>query len=973
MALEWSRVEALFLRAVQLPEDERAELLAEIGSAEPELCRQVESLLSADRSAAGFLDPETELQQLASSPAGELAQDQTLGQYRILRRLGEGGMATVYLAVRERDYRQRVAIKVFSLSRHRQDLLARFHHERQILADLDHPSIARLIDGGSTAGGAPFLVMELVEGEPIDVYCHRHELSIDQRVDLVRRLADAVHYAHQRLIVHRDLKPSNVLVTDDGNPKLLDFGIAKLLEAGEDDDTLLRTAPDQRLMTPAYASPEQVRGEAITTATDVYAMGVLLYRLFTGRLPYALGGGSQNVQRAILETSPPPPSTAVEATDGSSSSTGGAAGGVATADVAQWRRQLEGDLDTIVLKALRKDPAERYGSVEQLNEDLRRYRKGLPIKARPETFGYLARKFIQRHRRRVAAFALFVALLIGFAVDRTLQQRQTARERDRAQRATALLVETIETFNPIESKEQGNNARAILDRSVQRVESELGGSPELQASVWRTIGSAYYGQGFYDEAAEMYEKAISYHRQYGHPELARSLSLMGTVRRRQGDLQASQAMLEESLTVQEATGVVDYDLSADSRYGLALIHRDRADYAIAEELFRQAIALRRKYLPEDIAEIAKLKVELARALQSKGDIEAAAPLSLQGLELMRRTLPEAHPALIPSLNYAANVLRLKGDLETAERLSLEAVELSRKTLGETHPELAGSLSYLAMIRQTAGEFRAEAELFREALDIYRQVFGEKHPWVAAATYNHASALWRLGDLEAAYETAVRALDLRREAHGSKHPRVAEAIGLLGKVERARGNPDEAERWLVEAVELGREVFEGGHLAQARALLYLGLVLRERGDLQGAEARVQEALAMQRDRFGEEHAETAYTHSHLAALRMAAGDGAAAEPILRRSLDQIRSSSLPAGHWRQAFVERTLGECLLAREQYSQAEPLLLTSYPPLLDYGAEPVTARLAAVEHLVTLYEAWGRPAEAARFRELLARGLSS
>ncbi|MEM7354571.1 MAG: protein kinase, partial [Acidobacteriota bacterium] len=327
---QWPQVEALFVEALARAPAARSAFVERACGDDLELRRQVESLLAADREAGTFLDQPA----LGSAPdlpqpdSADLPEGTALGRYRILRPLGQGGMATVYLAVREQDYQQQVAVKVFAHGRQRRDLVRRFEHERQILASLEHPSIARLLDGGSTPEGLPYLVMERVEGVPIDLYCDRRDLDLDARIDLFRRLAEAVHYAHQRLVVHRDLKPSNILVTASGTPKLLDFGIAKLVAPDALGEDAFVTADGQRLMTPAYASPEQVRGDAITTASDVYSMGVLLYRLLTGRLPYQLDGAISDYQRAILETDPEKPSVAVlrpaepaEATDPESSTT----------------------------------------------------------------------------------------------------------------------------------------------------------------------------------------------------------------------------------------------------------------------------------------------------------------------------------------------------------------------------------------------------------------------------------------------------------------------------------------------------------------------------------------------------------------------------------------------------------------------------------------------------------------------------
>ncbi len=964
MADDWPRVEALFSEAVTLTAEERSAFLDRECGDDRRLRRQVESLLAADDSAGSFLDPPDG----TPEPPAPLGQGDAIGRYRVLRRLGQGGMATVYLAVRERDYRQRVAVKVFH-GAHRPDLLRRFRQERQILASLEHPSIARLLDGGTTGDGLTYLVMELVEGEPIDVFCDRRGLSVDQRVDLFRRLVEVVHFAHQRLVVHRDLKPRNVLVTADGTPKLLDFGIAKLVE---DDDTeaILLTAPGQRLMTPAYASPEQIRSGPITTATDVYSMGVLLYLLLTGRLPYRARGAVADLERAILETEPERPSAAV-----SPDRVRGVAGRAAS----EVRRQLEGDLDNILLKALRKEPTERYGSVEQLGEDLRRYREGLPVSARPETFSYLARKFLRRRWREMAAATVVVALVVGFLADRELQQRRTVRERDRAEQAASLLVELFEVFDPREAGGDPVTSRAILDRGAERIAAELGDQPELQATLWETIGKVYGSLGFYDAAAGVLEQALALRRDLAgrrslaggrREDLADCLDVLAMARRGQGDYPVAEVLLREALAVRDQLTRPRDSNRAETLHGLALVLRDQGRYEPSEEIFRQALALKQQFFGEEHVEVAGTLVDLAKTLEAKGDYSASEPVARRALAMRRRLLPDSHPDVAESLSYLAELLRQTGDFASAEPLAREAVAIHREVYGDHHPSLADALSYVAILRHSLGDYAQSAELYRQALAIYRRGLGEEHPWVATTMHNLAIAHWQLGDLEAAEPLARQALAMRRRFLGGRHPTIPQSINLLGMLRRAQGQGDEAEALLREAVAVGSEIFDGAHRSQATGLNNLATVLSEQGRTAEAEATFRRALAMRRQLFGDEHSEVAITASYLAALLVARGEIDAAEELAREAV-RVTRAKLPAGHWKIAHPEHVLGACRLARGDYAEAETLLLASYERLLERRTDPLEVRLEAPRRLVRLYEAWGRPAEAARFRELTARSL--
>jgi serine/threonine protein kinase len=425
----WERLDGVFAEALERPPAQRQAFLDEVGRDDPALRQEVERLLAADQAETGFLEtPPGELLGLALD---EREEGGNLGPYRLLRRIGSGGMGAVYLARREDEHYQRdVAIKVLRSGLASTEAFHRFLAERQILAQLEHPNIARLYDGGSTRDGRPYLVLELIDGAPVDEYCDRHRLSVRQRLALFRKICSAVQYAHQSLLVHRDLKPGNILITPEGEPKLLDFGIAKRL-APEPGGTPGETQGGVRLLTPSYASPEQVQSAAITTASDVYSLGVILYELLAGRRPYPVAPERPyEIERTICEREPERPSAALlrPGTDPPPEAIAQARG----TRPAELRRCLQGDLDNIVLMALRKDPRSRYSSAAQLSEDLERYLEDLPVAARPETLRYRGRKFLRRNRAAVAITAAAILLLVTFMASLLAQRRQLARERDKA-------------------------------------------------------------------------------------------------------------------------------------------------------------------------------------------------------------------------------------------------------------------------------------------------------------------------------------------------------------------------------------------------------------------------------------------------------------------------------------------------------------------------------------------------------------
>ena len=888
----WGRVAAIFDQAAELPVAERPAFLDRECGGDPELRRQVEALLRADGEAGAFLA----VPALAEDePGGESAAAvnrprslrRTIGPYKLLRMIGEGGMATVYLAVRADDeYRQEVAIKVFGLGRERSDLLRRFRTERQILASLEHPSIARLLDGGTTDDGLPYIVMERIEGEPIDVYCDRERLPVAARLELFRTLCSAVHYAHQNLVVHRDLKPSNVLVTAGGVPKLLDFGIAKLVNPEGFPQTVQHTATGQRLMTPQFASPEQVLGAAITTASDVYSMGVLLYLLLTGRHPYRVGNQqTPEIERAVLEQEPERPSAAVSRVAVAPEDPTATAEAVCRARASRperLRRRLEGDLDNIVLKALRKEPRRRYGSIEQLDQDLRRYQQGLPVLARPDTLRYRAGKFFRRHRFGVASAAAFTLLVLGFAMTMGIQASRLARQRDQARAVAVFLEEIFEVSDPSEARGETITAREILERGAERIEAELEDQPEVLATLSLTIGNVYRNLGMYQRA---------------EPFLRRSL---------------------------------------DVRLGL---------------------------LGEDHPDVADSLSSLGRLLRDRGDLADAEPLLRRVLDLRRRSHGDVHPAVAQGLTDLGVLLREAGDYGPAEALLGEALELRRQLPGEDPARLAEALTELGELYAHVDKVPAAETLFAEALEIAQVLFGDVHPKVADYMSNLAVMRAIQGKYDDAEPLLREALEARIKLYGEDHLLVSEGLSNLGRLRQEQGELEEAQELLERALAVFRRVVGDEHPRVVGMLNNLGRFLRDRGDFAGAEPYFREGLEIGRRILGDDSPFVAGSLNGLGTLLMAQGEAEAAEPLLREGLATLLRAHAD-DHRLVAESRGYLGECLAALGQLEEAESLVLTGWRHLDEkFGPEHPRTHLA-LDRVVAVYEAWGRPEDAAVYR---------
>ena len=552
------QVEELFEASSQLSQDERAAFLDTACGKDTDVRIAVEKLLTAANSAEHYFSDLSDRLGLQSVFDGELELPRTesIGAYRLVKLIGRGGMGAVYLAERaDEQFEKQVALKLLPIGVGGEAAQRRFLAERQILARLVHPHIARLLDGGITDDGTPYFVMDYVDGVPIDVHCDENRLSLEQRIALFIDVAEAVEYAHRNLVVHRDIKPGNILVESSGEVKLLDFGVAKLLVPDANDDPLTRVGG--RPLTLMYASPESIRGEAVTTAADVYSLGLLLYVLLTGRIPYPVDTqDNAEMQRLICEYDAIPPSR------GLLSLPEDAARQIAANARSKPRalaQRLQGDLDTIITKALRKDPDRRYSTVEQFIADLRRYQHGLPVAARPASTAYRLQKFVRRHKAGVAAAsAIAIALLIVAAtaiysaVTSAQQAREIAAERDKAEQINDFLLSIFELSSPNQTKGETVTALELLDRSTERVRTEMAGQPQRQALLMHSIAVVYSEMSQFDTAKSLLEEARALHRDNGShrsADYASSTELYAEIREIEG------AFDEAEETVREAIGI----------------------------------------------------------------------------------------------------------------------------------------------------------------------------------------------------------------------------------------------------------------------------------------------------------------------------------------------------------------------------------------------------------------------------------
>ncbi|HTE42439.1 MAG TPA: serine/threonine-protein kinase [Steroidobacteraceae bacterium] len=796
-----------------------------------------------------------------SSEQSPLADGENIGSYRVIRSLGRGGMGEVFLAERADDqFRQQVAIKLVRGGSLSPLVQIRLKQERQILASLDNPNIARLYDGGTTKNGTPYLVMEYIDGEPIDTYCDRHALTIEQRLRLFVIVCSAVQRAHRSLIVHRDLKPSNILVTAAGVPKLLDFGIAKLLDDNDVMHTMAMTQADVRVMTPDHASPEQIRGDLITTASDIYVLGVLLYELLCGSRPFVVRSTRlAELELLICEQMPPALSAATLAPDAP----------VAIEQVAVQRsvtvpklqRELGGDLENIVMMAMRKEPERRYSSVEQFASDVERYLTGMPVLARPDAWAYRATKFLRRNAVVVSLSGVLLTLLVGFSVSTYIQSKRIATERDvanaqraRAEQVATFLTDSFRLADPVQARGKEITAREILDTGANRITKELHDQPALQAELLDTIGGVYLSLGNYEEAEPLVQQGLALRRDLtpgGSADMARSLLSLNRVYEKKGDLTKSEQYARESLALTRQFHGERSVETATSQCRLGVIVRMQGELDFASNLFNQCLATL---------------------------------TALNGAQSESRTLP---------LDNLGRIAIDRGDYAQAEKLYGESLELDRVKRGEDHPYTMQRLVNLASVKGTRGDMASADEMFRRALGLYERVMGPEHPETVAARSEYGSFLTSAGRLDEAAPLLEQVLEANRRLRGAQHAVVGNDLERLGRVEYRQKKLVEAETHLAQALAIYRKVYPAGNGLFASTMSVLGRVQLEQNRPKVAEVSLREAMDSWRVEYGEASRGYASARASLGRALALQGRLSEAEPALVESYPVIVRKS-PSG-------------------------------------------------------------------------------
>ena len=859
----------------------------------------------------------------------EGSQPEVVPGFRLLQKLGEGGMGEVFEAEQLQPVRRRVAIKLIKRGMESRRVLARFETERQALAMMSHPNIARVFDAGTTTDGRPFFVMEHVPGVPLTRYCDDQKLSTRERLELLILVCDGVQHAHRKGVIHRDIKPSNVLVIVQDSkpvPKIIDFGIAKATSMRLTDDSVF-TAMGEFIGTPDYMSPEQadLTGLDIDTRTDVYSLGVMLYEVLAGVKPFdtaELRRASFDEMRRVIRQHEPPRPSARLSDHGDQS--------VATAERRRTQpstleRQLQGDLDWITMKALEKDRTRRYGSPAELAADIRRHLADEPVSAGPPSIAYRMRKFVRRHTGGVVAgVVVAAALVLGIAgttigmVKARNAERDAARKAETARRVSDFLVELFRVSDPVFTDGQTVTAREILDRGTERIDRELANEPLLQAEMLTTMSRAFESLGLLEQAEELAERSL--HNLEEDPaadelDVASGLQDLGRILYSRADHARSRTLLERALEIRERLAGPAHPSVAAVLSDLGLLYVDIGEFDLAEETYSRALEIDRATLEPDDPVRAATITNFAVLQVRRGNLEEARTLFEQALEIRRTAFGSDHILVARSLGSLGGVLKDSGLYREALPLYEQSLTIKEKVLGPNHPDVAGSLSNLGALLRIMGELEQAKPNLERSISIYREALGPTHPDIAEPMTTLAIVKTMSGRRDEARVLFERALAIREGALGPEHPDVATSLNNLGVFHRSIGDNSSAVKHYRRSIRVYEASFGGDHPRVAMALTNLGNVLIDLGELEEAEACYRRALKIREDALGPGHPDVALTLVGMATLAETSGDPEAAIALLERALP-IWEESLGPDHRQTA---KTLGEIEQLRRLLGEKE------------------------------------------------------
>lgn len=837
----WLKIEKITDQALTLAAEERALFIQKKCKGDPALEHEVKSLIHSITDSEGWLeDPGNFVKHIFDDLPDQLSVLQStksllgkkIGAYTIIEEIGKGGMGTVFLAKRtDGVFDHKVAIKLINADRATDENIKLFNQERNILAELNHPGIAQIYDGGITGDGVPYFIMEYIDGIPITEYCIKNKLPLKRRIGLFKRVLKAVQHAHENLIVHRDLKPDNILVTKDEDIKILDFGISKLLSEEKAD-----SIPEikKQALTLSYAAPEQIKQQPITTATDIYSLGLVFYKSLTNQLPYTLNGLSfTKAYEKILSGNTLPPGTNINTNTGLE------------------KKDISADLDVIILKALQKHHRNRYRSASAFLTDLKKLEQHLPISAREKSLTYLSKKYIRRNRKGLGIAIFVLILFISFASFYTLriteQRTQAQIAATKAEEVSDFLIQLFEASDPASNLGNVFTTRELLKNGVQMSE-QLSAQPLLQARLFDITGQVYRNIGNYDQSKYLIENAINLRELnlgYYHP------------------------------------------LTLASRHNLGLVLNDIGNFHEAENVFRMVYDYRKQTLGDDHVETASTLSNLAYSIRRQGDYELAEELARKSLDVFREKLGEDNIQTLDIMNKLAITLQNKGEYREAEEIYTGVLEKRKELLESPHPEVAKSINNLATLYLNSGQFLKARTMMNEALDIQRQLFGPVHPNVALVINNLGLVSTELKEYDQAGEYFEEALDMRRNILAENHTNTAISYFSIGNLMLATERPDSAIAVFEQALSIFKEELSENHSFTAHSNLGIGRALHQKGSVKKAEPYYSNSFELIKKIHQVNSIERAMADYHVGSFYLTSGQISLADSLLNSSYQALK--------------------------------------------------------------------------------------
>ncbi|MBI5766257.1 MAG: serine/threonine protein kinase [Verrucomicrobia bacterium] len=944
MSSSLARQEALFHAALDLAKTARAGFLARECGDDPVLRARIERLLAAHEKSADTLEPPLSISAAESAPlpASIEVPGTRIGRYTLVEKIGEGGCGSVWLAEQDDFGRRRVALKLVKLGMDTADVIARFEAERQALARMDHPHIAKVFDAGATGTGRPYFVMELVRGIRLTDYCDQQACPLAERLRLFIDVCHAVQHAHQKGVIHRDLKPSNILVAlHDGTavPQVIDFGIAKATH-GRLGGEARATAFDQFVGTPAYVSPEQADASErdIDTRSDVYSLGVLLYELTTGGTPFAAEtlaqAGLGEMRRLICEVDPPRASQRLEQLEPARLAA------IATARRTTSRQLLaavRGDLDWITLRGLEKNRSRRYQTAASLAADVQRHLRHEPVEASPPRAAYLLGKLVRRHRAMFAAAAIVALALLGTAIvslrlalaARTAERRAESEATAANQMVEFLQRDLLAPDTPEQTPVWDLRWRTMLDRADASLEGRFAGKPLAEATLRETLAASYRALGDHPAEVTQLARAFALRRQAGPPDQPPSFE--------------TQSRLAAAL---DATG----------------------RFVDAERHARTALAAQRRLAGPERPETLRTMQVLASILWNQGRLREAAALHKQTFDLRERVLGRDHPETLASMQELAQAYRGYGELISAQHWGRRVLEAKTRVLGPEHPATIIALNGLGMTQRALGQLDDAESLHRRALDLRRRLLGPEHPDTLISQTNLAFVFQDQARYEEAGRLDRETLEVKRRTLGSDHASTLNSLSILAIITLAQGRAAEAVALHESVLATRRRTLGPEHPETINSLHLLAIALRENDRIGDATSLFAEALALRRRVLGPQHPDTLRTQEEFGRARLLAGEFAAALELLTDVLAAREQPSPRA--WRTAAVRSEVGAALAGLQRFELAERHLHAAHHGLL-HADDPIPPAQAAIvritaTRLAQLYRQWNKPAQAERWERL-------